>query len=66
MKAIVKGLAILVFGALVLSPAIAYLGLERLPGDIAFRAGDTPINIPVAYSLCASTGLALLSYFLKR
>ena len=66
MRAVVKALAILIFGALVLSPAVAYLGLEPMPGDIAFRAGDLPINIPVAYSLCASASLALLTYFVKR
>jgi hypothetical protein len=66
MRAIVKGLAILIFGAAVLSPAVAVLGLDPMPGDIAFRAGNTAVNLPVAYSLCASTGLALLTYFLKR
>ena len=37
MRALVKLLAILIFGALVLSPAVAYLGLDPMPGDIAFR-----------------------------
>jgi len=40
--------------------------LDRVPGDIAFRMGDVNINIPVAYSLCASLGLALLYKILKR
>jgi hypothetical protein len=66
MRAVVKALAILIFGALVLSPAIAMLELDPLPGDIAFQMGDSHIIIPVAYSLCASAGLALLTYFLKR
>ena len=65
MRQLVIGLGILLLGALVLSPAIAYLGLDPMPGDIAFRQGDWHINIPVAYSLCASGGVALLYYFLK-
>jgi hypothetical protein len=66
MRSIVKLLAVLVFGSLALSPAVALLGLDPLPGDIAARIGDTPVNIPVAYSLCATMGLVLLTYFLKR
>ena len=66
MRVILKASAILLFGALALSPAIAYLDLDLMPGDIVFRAGTVPVHIPVIYSLCASTGLALLTYFLKR
>ncbi len=65
MKQLAIGLGILVLGALILSPAIALIGLDPMPGDIIFRDGDWHINIPVAYSLCASGGLALLYYFLK-
>ena len=65
MKRLALGLAILVVGAAVLSPAIAYLGLDPMPGDIAWSRGDLHLTIPVAYSLCASGGLALLYYFLK-
>ena len=66
MRSIVKLLAVLVFGSLALSPAVALLGLDPLPGDISFHAGNSLVNIPVAYSLCATTGLTLLTYFLKR
>ena len=66
MRKLVIGLGIFLLGSLILSPAIAYLGLDPVPGDILFRSGDTRINVPVAYSLCASTGLTLLYYFLKR
>jgi hypothetical protein len=66
MRSIVKLLVVFVFGSLALSPAVALLGLDPLPGDIAFKAGNSLINIPVAYSLCATMGLTLLTYFLKR
>ena len=65
MKQLIIGLGILLLGALVLSPAIAYLGLDPMPGDIVFQQGNMHIVIPVIYSLCASGGLALLYYFLK-
>jgi hypothetical protein len=66
MKHLSMGLGVLILGAMVLSPAVAYLGLERMPGDIAFDIGKNHILIPVAYSLCASGGLALFYYFMKR
>jgi hypothetical protein len=65
MKALFKGLTILVLGALIFSYPIAYMGLDPVPGDLAFRWGSIPVVIPVTYSLCASGGLALLFYFLK-
>ena len=66
MKQIVMLLGILVLGAVVLSPAIAYLGFTPMPGDLAFGTGNQQVLVPVAYSLCASAGLALLYYLLKR
>ncbi len=49
-----------------LSPAVAALGLDPMPGDITFRWDNTPVVIPVVYSLCASVGLALLYKIMKR
>jgi hypothetical protein len=66
MRSIVKLLVVFIFGSLALSPAVALLGLDPVPGDISFRTGNALINIPVAYSLCATLGLTLLTYFLKR
>jgi hypothetical protein len=57
---------ILILGAVVLSPVVAAFEFDRVPGDIAFRMGNAHINIPVAYSLCASLGLALLYKIMKR
>ena len=59
------GLGILLLGAMVLSPAIAVLGLDPISGDLAFGLGRSHLAVPVTYSLCASGGLALLFYFLK-
>jgi protein-S-isoprenylcysteine O-methyltransferase Ste14 len=58
--------AILLLGALALSPAVAALGLDPMPGDIMFRWNDTPVIIPVIYSLCASVGLGLFYKIMKR
>jgi len=66
MKQLFMLLGILVLGAVVLSPAIAYLGFTPMPGDFALGAGNQRVVVPVAYSLCASSGLALLYYLLKR
>jgi hypothetical protein len=57
---------LVVLGALVLSPVIVALDLEPMPGDLAFRLGNTPVSIPVIYSLCASAGLGLLYKIVKR
>lgn len=59
-------LGMLVLGALILSPAVAAVGLDPIPGDIAFNVGSTRVFIPVLYSLGASLDLTLLYYLLKR
>jgi hypothetical protein len=66
MRKIFLGLMILLLGAVVLSPAVAIFDFDPMPGDIAFHWGQARINIPVAYSLCASLGLALLYKIMKR
>jgi len=53
-------------GAAALVPAIAYLGLEPLPGDFIINHGNLHMAVPVTYSLCVSVGLGLFYYFAKR
>ena len=65
MKQLSFGFVILILGAVVLSPVMAYLGLDPMPGDIAFRHTGLNVTIPVAYSLCASGAMGLLYYLLK-
>ncbi len=52
-------------GAIILSPAVAAFNFDALPGDLRFHWGSTVVTIPVIYSLCASTGLALLYKIMK-
>lgn len=59
-------LAILAVGAVFLAPAIALIGLDPVPGDFPVRYGNFRMNVPVTYSLCASLGLGLFYYFMKR
>ena len=59
-------LAILVLGAAVLAPVIGLIGLDPAPGDFIIRQGNFHMAVPVTYSLCASLGLGLFYYFLKR
>ena len=58
--------AILVLGVLVFSQAIAMMGLEPMPGDIAFRVGETGVHIPVIYSLGAVAIMVLLYWAFFR
>ncbi len=66
MKRFCISIGILLLGSLMLSPAVAAFGLDPIPGDIAFRWGNTPVVIPVAYSLCASLGLGLFYKIMTR
>lgn len=66
MRKLFLSAVILLLGALILSPAVAAFGFDPVPGDIAFRWGNTPVFIPVTYSLCASLGLALFWKIMKR
>ena len=56
---------LLLLGALVLSPAIAILGFDPMPGDFALDLGHAHVALPLAYSLCASMGLTLLYCIMK-
>jgi hypothetical protein len=57
---------ILVVGAAILAPVISLLGLDQLPGDFTIHQGNFRMLVPVTYSLCASLGLGLFYYFMKR
>ena len=59
-------LAIFAVGAVVLVPAISYLGPDPVPGDFTIHAGNFHMAVPVTYSLCVSMGLGLLYYLAKR
>ncbi|HWF63196.1 MAG TPA: hypothetical protein VN685_01140 [Rhizomicrobium sp.] len=58
-------MGILLLGAMVLSPVIAALGLDPVPGDFAVGLGHSHLGVPVTYSLCASMGLTLLYCAMK-
>ena len=60
-----KLIAVVILGALVLSPMIAGIGLDPMPGDLAFSLGSWHIALPVTYSLCASMGMTLLYLVMK-
>jgi len=57
---------IVVLGALVLSPAIAYLEITPLPGDITFNWQNHHIFLPFTQSLIASVVLALLFLWARK
>ena len=66
MRRLLFMLGMLVAGAVVLAPAISAIGLDPLPGDFTINTGNWHMGVPVAYSLCASLGLALFYYVMKR
>jgi hypothetical protein len=59
-------LLIVMLGAAVLSPMVALVGLDPLPGDLSFDYNHQHYFFPVAYSLCASAVLALFYYVMRR
>jgi len=59
-------LAIVALGALVLSPAIAWLQIDPLPGDINFNWQEHRLFLPFAQSLIASVALGLLFLWAKK
>jgi hypothetical protein len=59
-------LAIVAMGAAMLVPVFWMLDLEPQMLDFTLRVNDRPLHIPATYSLCASAGLGLLYWFLKR
>jgi uncharacterized membrane-anchored protein len=58
--------AIILLGALVLCPAVAYLDLAPLPGDIHVRYDDMQVYLPLASSLIASVVLTLLFWIIRK
>jgi hypothetical protein len=59
-------LVIFAVGALLLSQAVAMIGLEAMPGDINYDKENWHIHIPVLYSLGATAVLGLLIWFFRR
>ena len=59
---IVIGLAIAGVGLLVMMG----VPIGRLPGDIAYRRGNTTVHIPLTTSILASVFLTLLFSLLRR
>ena len=57
---------IFVVGAVALAPMIAAIGLDPVPGDFVIHQDNFHMVVPVTYSLCASAGLGLFMYLMKR
>ena len=57
---------VILLGALVLCPAVAYLDFTSLPGDIHVNYGNGEVYLPLASSLVASVVLTLLFWLLRK
>jgi hypothetical protein len=53
-------------GAAMLAPMIMLLDLEPQMLDFTIRLNERPVRIPATWSLCASAGLGLLYWIVKR
>jgi hypothetical protein len=59
-------LSIVLLGALVLSPMVAMLEIDPLPGDIRFTWENHAIFLPFTQSAIASIALGLLFVIARR
>ena len=66
MRKLFLTLLIVVLGAAMLAPVIMLLDLEPQALDFTVRLNERPIHIPATWSLCASAGLGLLYWIVKR
>ena len=62
---------LIIFGVILIAvgllwPAIAKLGLGRLPGDIVIERGNFRLYIPLVTSLIVSAALSLIFWLLNR
>jgi DUF2905 family protein len=57
---------IILLGALILSPAVAYFDFAPLPGDIHVNYDNMHFYLPFTSSLIASVVLSLLFWLLRR
>ena len=57
---------IMLLGALVLCPAVAYFDFTPLPGDIHVDFGNGQVYLPLGSSLAASVVLTLLFWLLRK
>jgi Protein of unknown function (DUF2905) len=57
---------IVVVGAFVLSPVVAFLGIKPLPGDVMFNWHNHQVFLPFTQSLIASVVLALLFLWARK
>jgi len=57
---------VLLLGAIVLSPVVAFLQIRPLPGDMTFNWASHRVFLPFTQSLIASVSLALLFYWAKK
>jgi hypothetical protein len=66
MRRMLLWIGIILLGALVLSPAVAYFDFAKLPGDMMMTIGETRFYAPFTSSLLASVVLSLLFWLMRR
>jgi hypothetical protein len=59
-------LMIVVAGAMVLGPVVAWLGIDPLPGDVSVNLANHRLFLPFTQSLIASSVLGLLFLWARK
>jgi hypothetical protein len=59
-------IALDLIGAFILSPAVAMIGLDPLPGDFHLTLGNTHLYLPLATSFIVCVCLTLLFFLYRR
>lgn len=59
-------LMIVVAGAMVLGPVVAWLGIDPLPGDVSVNMANHKLFLPFTQSLIASSVLGLLFLWARK
>ncbi|MBV8976449.1 MAG: DUF2905 family protein [Alphaproteobacteria bacterium] len=59
-------LCILVLGAMALSPVVAWLGIDPLPGDVTVQWQEHKLFLPFTQSAIASASLGLLFLWARK
>lgn len=57
---------VILLGAMVLSPVVALLQIDPLPGDVSLNLANHRVFLPFTQSLIASVSLALLFLWARK
>jgi hypothetical protein len=66
MRSIVLFVCLVIMGAAVLWPAVVYVPLEPMPGDVTINAPNVHLYLPLTTCISASVVLTLLFWYMRK